>query len=303
MENSIDVVVPCKEVEDGLGKTISSLLDQKGLNEYQLSLIAVDDGSRMPLSLSSSGIDIPVTVLRTQENRGRSAAINSGLKASKAKYCLIMDADCYLDNEYSLFDSIKKLNANVSFCFGRTISEGNDFWALYHNSVHQTRVQSQNVMSLTTACFLVDRKKLLDAGGFSEEYKHYGFEDKDLVATLLDTYGSSSISVNEDLVAVHNDKQTVSSVAKKFKLSAEYSAKIFNSRFPKFYSQLSYASFDARCISKLRNSLFLLTSPCVLVLTSPIQFLVNSNVIPFSVKKKLVQLICAMAYYSGSKAD
>ena len=202
-----------------------------------------------------------------------------------------------------LLNAIKKLNANVSFCFGRTISEGNDFWALYHNSVHQTRVQSQNVMSLTTACFLVDRKKLLDAGGFSEEYKHYGFEDKDLVATLLDTYGSSSISVNEDLVAVHNDKQTVSSVAKKFKLSAEYSAKIFNSRFPKFYSQLSYASFDARCISKLRNSLFLLTSPCVLVLTSPIQFLVNSNVIPFSVKKKLVQLICAMAYYSGSKAD
>lgn len=302
MENSIDVVVPCKDVEDGLMKITSSLRDQKGLNEYQLSLIAVDDGSRTPLMISSSGEDIPVTVLRTQENRGRSAAINSGLKASTARYCLIMDADCYLDNEFALINSLRKLNTDVSFCFGRTVSEGDDFWALYHNSVHRTRVKSQDVMSLTTACFVVDRQQLLAVGGFSEEYKHYGFEDKDLVATLVEAFGLSSILVSEDLVAVHSDAQTVQSVVMKFKLSAKYSAKIFNSRFPEFYSKLSYASFDARCISKSRNFIFLLISPCVLALTSPIQSLIDGNVIPFAIKKKLVQLICAMAYYSGSKA-
>lgn len=94
----ISVVVPVYNVERYLKKCLDSILDQEF--EGRIEVICVNDGSTdnslqilEEYSKSSSKI-----VLINQENKGLSAARNTGLKNSKGKYIMFIDSDDYLKN-------------------------------------------------------------------------------------------------------------------------------------------------------------------------------------------------------------
>src|SRR5207249_5665470 len=87
----VSVIVPLYNLREFVGDAIESVLAQT-LPAHQLELIVVDDGS------TDGGAEVvrhfvpPVRYLR-QENRGLSAARNTGIRAARAPFLAFLDAD------------------------------------------------------------------------------------------------------------------------------------------------------------------------------------------------------------------
>jgi dolichol-phosphate mannosyltransferase len=85
------------------GSTIDQLLERVVKARYEPQVIVVDDGSsdETPAQLAKWADHPQVTVLRHAQNRGKGAAIRTGLAAARGRYCLVQDADLEYDpSEY-----------------------------------------------------------------------------------------------------------------------------------------------------------------------------------------------------------
>jgi glycosyltransferase involved in cell wall biosynthesis len=94
----ISVVVPARDAESTIERTVQSLLEQ----EYPLGrfeLIVVDNGSRdrTPRLLARYGSRIRVV---RESRKGASAARNAGLRVASYPYIAFTDADCVPDSSW-----------------------------------------------------------------------------------------------------------------------------------------------------------------------------------------------------------
>lgn len=111
----ISVIVPVYNVEDYLGKCISSILNQTLKN---IEVILVNDGSK-----DKSGYiceeykkkDDRIVVIH-KENGGLSSARNAGLEIATGELVGFVDSDDWIEPDYFeiLYDGIEKLNADIS---------------------------------------------------------------------------------------------------------------------------------------------------------------------------------------------
>lgn len=87
----ISVVIPVHGKPDLLSQAIQSLRAHAGV---PVEVIVVDDGSPDPgaIELASQG----TTVIRSDRNRGFSAAVNLGMSHAAHRYCLVMNNDVLL---------------------------------------------------------------------------------------------------------------------------------------------------------------------------------------------------------------
>ena len=299
MQRTIDVIIPCKDGEEYLPRVIHSIANQVKVDGWHLAVIVIDDGSKMPVRSSDLTDEIKISIIRNEKSLGRSGAINKGIKKSRSDYCWIIDADCVVDDSLCMKKITDTLDNGVSFCFGSTYSNGSDFWSLYHSSVSKKRNNAPKSSNLTTACFIADRLKIVKVGGFSERYKHYGFEDKDLISLIIKTYGRDAIVLNPELKVIHSDKTDLQTVLSKFNISAKYSAQIFSSRFPYEYRKLSYSKFDAATVSRTRIIFLRLLLP-LLVISPIFGYFLEKKWLPLNIKIKMVQALCAISYFDGS---
>lgn len=98
---TIDVIVPCYNEE----KSINAFFEEtsgvfRGIKGYRFSYIFVDDGStdgtlEMMKSLASKAGELGFSIkyISFSRNFGKEAAMYAGLRASKADFAVIMDAD------------------------------------------------------------------------------------------------------------------------------------------------------------------------------------------------------------------
>ncbi len=96
----LSVIVPVFNEES----TIDQLLERVVNARYVPQVIVVDDGSSdaTPAQLEKWIGHPQVTVLQHLQNRGKGAAIRTGLAAARGQYCLVQDADLEYDPvEYS----------------------------------------------------------------------------------------------------------------------------------------------------------------------------------------------------------
>jgi glycogen(starch) synthase len=87
----VSVVVPYFKLDDHIEETVRSIFDQK---HPRLEVIIVNDGSfrRHDLILAELAARYPIRVL-TKENAGLGRARNAGIRQSRGKYVLPLDAD------------------------------------------------------------------------------------------------------------------------------------------------------------------------------------------------------------------
>jgi biofilm PGA synthesis N-glycosyltransferase PgaC len=97
----VDIVIPAYNEEKHI---FQSLLSIKGLEfpREKLSVIVVDDGSSDGTldeikKFARGNKDLPITILRHKKNRGKAAALNTGLKFVRAPYVVTMDSDSFPD--------------------------------------------------------------------------------------------------------------------------------------------------------------------------------------------------------------
>jgi glycosyltransferase involved in cell wall biosynthesis len=114
----ISIIVPVYNVDRYLRRCIDSILNQT-FKDFELILI--NDGSTDSsqqiceeyMLLHSSKIK-----LVNQENKGLSAARNSGLKVSSGHFIAFVDSDDFIDLEYLdvLYNSITKSESEIAIC-------------------------------------------------------------------------------------------------------------------------------------------------------------------------------------------
>ena len=90
VEPIISVIIPVFGRSQQLDQAVHSLLNQTGLRENALEIIVVDDGSPIPPVFAP---ELPITVVRREQNGGAAAARNTGIKAASAKLVAFLDSD------------------------------------------------------------------------------------------------------------------------------------------------------------------------------------------------------------------
>lgn len=92
------IIVPVYNVKDYLKKCVDSILNQ---TEKDFELLLIDDGSTDESGALCDGLarqDPRVKVIH-QENRGLGGARNTGIKAAKGKWLLLVDSDDWIEPE------------------------------------------------------------------------------------------------------------------------------------------------------------------------------------------------------------
>lgn len=187
----VTVVIPCYNYGHYLAEAIESALQQTYRN---VQVIVVDDGS------SDDTRDVvaryPTVHYIYQENRGLSAARNTGIRAARGKYIQPLDADDRLDPT-SIEKSVKLMDAGADVvCPGqKEFGEGSRFYTrdtkkfslahfLEHNRIH---------------CASMFRKKAwADVGGYDERMD-VGYEDWDFWIRMLAAGYVDIRAINEPL--------------------------------------------------------------------------------------------------------
>ena len=93
-KGQLSVVIPCFNEE----KTIKELLDMVLKQDLVGEVIIIDDSSTdSSVEIVKSLTDKRITLVEHDKNKGKGAAIATGLKYSKLPYVIIQDADLEYD--------------------------------------------------------------------------------------------------------------------------------------------------------------------------------------------------------------
>ncbi|WP_147653586.1 glycosyltransferase family 2 protein [Vulcaniibacterium gelatinicum] len=216
-------------------------------------IIVVDDGS---------GDDTPerlraclpegVRLIELQENRGRSSARQEGIAAARGEAIMFLDCDCEPVEADFLDRHLHSLRQGCVASTGPVIGTDGGFWDRYQRaaSERRRRLHERGVpYTGSTQNLMVRTSALRSVGGFDPRYRHYGFEDRDLLVRLAEV---GDIAWTHDATVRHLDRVSMLSVSNKMRQCGRESAWLFATQHPDAYRKLGYASIDARLHRRLK---------------------------------------------------
>lgn len=165
----VSVIIPCYKQEEYLDDAIKSALDQ---TVQPLEVIVVNDGSPTWNSWKNTWPSRSVKIIN-QENKGVSAARNTGIMKAKGKYIITLDADDKIHPDF-----IKKTIGVDDVVSTTLVTFGteNRHWdpTMDHPAFEDFVVNNQ------INCCSMFRKEMWEAVGGYDEEMIYGYEDWDL---------------------------------------------------------------------------------------------------------------------------
>jgi PAS domain S-box-containing protein len=181
----ISVVIPCYRQAHFLGEAIESVLAQ---THGRYEIVVVDDGS--PDNTQAVARQYPGVRYLQQENRGVSAARNSGLAVAKGEYVVFLDADDrLLPNHFDVSLRAFRERPDAAFVAGNYRWFGAE--GTWH--VHDCAPRPNHYASLLRSNFIgpphavmFRRSVLQEIGGFRGDLK--AFEDLELFLRLARSY-------------------------------------------------------------------------------------------------------------------
>jgi glycosyltransferase involved in cell wall biosynthesis len=221
---SVSVVTPTHGRRPLVERTLRSLEAQRGGGEFEV--VVVDDGADPGLGehLAALGLRIELRVVHLPENRGRSAARNAGIAASRG------DVVVFLDSDMEVVDGFVAAH--------RSAHEGPDTVALGNivtapevgGGAFVDYIDSRGVKKVApgepippryfmTGNSSVSRAMLARAGGFDEEFDEYGGEDTEF-GYRLGAHGGR-FRYAEGAVSYHLDLNSVPEMARRLRRYGE----------------------------------------------------------------------------------
>jgi len=173
----LSVVVPTYNRSEVLRVCLASLARQT-LSSDQFEVLVVDDGSTDDTEsvVRSFQGALLVRYLRQPHNRGRAAARNRGIREATGDVVVFVDSDVFP------VPGFLAAHRSVHLASPRAVGRGP---LLLTNHLDDPfgkppLLPDPSPAFLDTANASVRREHLLAAGGFDEEFRHYGWEDADL---------------------------------------------------------------------------------------------------------------------------
>ena len=97
----VSIIIPVFNQEKWIGRCLRSLLNQT-MERSNYEIIVVDDGSTDRTAFALDLFLDEIKLIKNDNNRGLPAALNIGIKESKANHIIRVDGDDYV-NEFFLF--------------------------------------------------------------------------------------------------------------------------------------------------------------------------------------------------------
>lgn len=298
---SVDVVIPVYNNEKQLERQLENIFIW--LNRWpSLDVFLVDDGSRDSVrSILKDVVHDRLTVLHHPENKGRSAALNTGWRRGVSTFVCFLDVDCSPQENW-LDHFIKAVQQGKNSVFGNLKAEGNSYWSNYLNRIYERRASRylKGSLDFSTPFCLFKRDLLISVGGFSEDYRKYGFEDRDLIHRIA-KHPEFHPAFLSDVYAIHTPPGNFQSVQSKLFESGRSSAMLFSSRFPDAYKRSSYWSFDTRKHSILYNNILGAIFGFFSMNEKFFIKVINDERVPFNLWYLLVKVLSAKAFFDGTR--
>lgn len=192
----ISVVIPNYNGKELLSEILPPLYVALDHSRLPYEVIVSDDCSRDDSVSFLKENFSSVILIENSRNRGFSPTINAGIFACRYDYVLLMNSDVKLEPDY--FDNLLKyFNMPDTFgVMGRIIGWDNDKLqdGAKYPSFHGTKIKTTGnyislqpdkndrlySMYLSGANAFVDRKKLIELGGFNELFAPFYVEDYEL---------------------------------------------------------------------------------------------------------------------------
>lgn len=173
----LSVVVPTYNRSEVLRVCLASLARQT-LSLDQFEVLVVDDGSTDDTESVVRGFQgtLSVRYLRQPHNRGRAAARNRGIREATGDVVVFVDSDVFP------VPGFLAAHRSIHLASPRAVGRGPLLLTAHLDDPFAKRplLPDPSPAFLDTANASVRREHLLAAGGFDEEFRHYGWEDADL---------------------------------------------------------------------------------------------------------------------------
>lgn len=206
----VSVVMPAYNVAWCIGRAVDSVLAQ---DFRACELIVVNDGSTDGTRALLEGYGAAITVIN-QENRGMSAARNTGIRRARGTYVAFLDADdWWLAGKLSRQVDLMHGRPEIGFSSTTVRVEDDDgrllnLWRCPNGSTEiLATLFAQNAAIAGGCSAVMARRDLLDRVGLFDESLR-GFEDPDLWMRLAAVSGYACI--DETLAVILRREQSVS---------------------------------------------------------------------------------------------
>lgn len=191
MSFSVSVIIPAYNVECFIEKAISSALIQPEVAE----IVVVDDGStdntiQIIEKLQIDNSKIVILHHPNNENRGRSATRNLGIKKATQQYIAFLDADdFYLSNRFTNDKLILENNLNIDGVYN----------AVGFHFYREIEVQEKNSFNLNTVNQKISPSQLFEAL-ISGDYGYLHLNGLSVKASAFEDIGllNEALVVGED---------------------------------------------------------------------------------------------------------
>ncbi|GAU77783.1 glycosyltransferase [Fusibacter sp. 3D3] len=202
MDKLVSIIIPVYNVEKYLERCLDSIIDQSFSN---FEIILINDGStdNSPSICETYALSNDKIKVVHQNNKGPSAARNSGLDICCGEFVMFIDSDDFVDSNMirTLYSDLEQGNADISICNSIKFKSIEDL-KTYPNKTNFIEMTSEEVLEwlLTDHELCVPwgklyRKRLFDHLRFDLE--HYN-EDMFIIHQLFHlasniTYNSSAL--------------------------------------------------------------------------------------------------------------
>lgn len=298
----IDIVIPSYNSGKALEHTMVSVINQKLDSDWNKNIILVDDGSTddsvnsLPENIINS-----ITIIKNTSNKGRSVTRNVGASNGKGEYILFLDSDCVCAHKDSFKFLLDEHKNTYEVVCGSVQSNGLGFWSKYFNLVSAKREQlakKGQFSAFTSQYFSITRKAFNASNGFNEEYRHYGFEDRDL-ALRLQRQGARFIYTSASIV-FHDEINSLHSVIQKMEDAGKFSSLLFYKSFPSIYRSMVYGRLDSRLHPISIKLIVTVIYPFKNLIYQTGASILRFKYTPFSIKKNTIKIVSAIAYSIGT---
>jgi len=187
------VVVPCYNEEDTIGYCLEALIDQDC--DFPYEIIVVDDGSTdrtveyAVAFLEKAALGgVSLRVVKAGKG-GPARARNIGLRHSRGKYVIFVDADCEANSNWisiMVKEASKECVVGVGgpYMTKNSMSKVADYVSLELEYRH-LRMMSNRVDFVRSANACFHKDVLMEIGGFDEDFTSANAEDSDLCFKIL----------------------------------------------------------------------------------------------------------------------